>query len=870
MLPDKFRVGRLEVDLAAYRLLRDGVPIRLTRTEWALLLELARHHGQVLTYRALLQGVWGAAYGDENDYIHTYIRRLRVKLEDDPAQPQYILTEAGIGYRLEFFFNGEPVVPPAASVELAEANPQADVPRRLVNALPLDMGERFIGRTAEQAALTAHLLANSRLVTVVGRSGVGKTALVCKVLSDARVVDAFDGVVVLSADRVMVNLGRIAADFATLIADETLEAAVRTQPGSAHRVTMLLNALMGGRYLLLVDNFEVLQHPLSGDIADPDLAALFTLVLQQGGGLSLLVTSRLPLALPRHLRPWEQVVALDAGLPADDALALLRGCDSDGSAGLRAADSAVLLEIVARTGGFPRALEATAGLLLDNQLLTVADVLADAHLFEGEIGSVIVQNALGRLDVDAMRVMQALAVYERPVTMEAVAFLLEPFATLTSTDLRTILNRLVRSFFCIYDRESGLFSLHSIDRAYCYGQIPVTGQSFTVEMLHRRAAAYYAQTGKAPAQWKVPGDIDSAQQQFLHLRQAGDDDDAARLLLDLSPAMLMWGQLGDLRRMHEGLLSRAVDDDLRRQQLILLATVCRLMGQTRLALEYGQQALDSSRAAADAVAEGGALAQLGWTDYDLAQFEPAMTHWNRALSLFRQRGDVQGEGEVLGGLGWVSYLRGDYDAAVDCFRQAWDILIKLGDLYRAGMNLGDLGLVRMAQGRIDEAISILTEALSFADRLQAPREKSYKHGYLATALLLKDELTAAYEVIAQVDQFDVPGNQFFIAALEGIILARLGRTDEAAAAFERAIRLADRLLTHNDSAYPAYYGRGLARAGLTLLADGSPARALHDYERARRLCSERGILSHQRLLLDALMRCDHGERLSPLVAALAV
>jgi tetratricopeptide (TPR) repeat protein len=448
--------------------------------------------------------------------------------------------------------------------------------------------------------------------------------------------------------------------------------------------------------------------------------------------------------------------------------------------------------------------------------------------------------------------------------------LLAPFVSFTHADLRTILTRLVRAFFCIYDRESGTFSLHSIDRAYCYGQIPVTGQSFTVEVLHRRAAEYYEQIGQPSAQWDAPGDSDSTQQQLHHLLQAGDDTAAARLLQVLSPSMLMWGQLGELRRVHEEMLSRVVDDELRRQHLLMLATVYRLMGHTRQALDYGQQALDSSRNAADAVTEGGALAQLGWAYYDLAQFEPAMTHWNAALSLFQQRGDSRGEGGVLGGLGWVSYLRGENDAAVDYFSQAWNILIRLGDLYHAGVNLGDLGAVRTAQGNIDEAIKILNEALTIADRFWSPREKSYKRGYLATALLFKDDLAAAHTVIAQADQFDVPGNQFFIAALEGIILARLGRTEEAVAAFERAVRRADALLTYNDNAYPAYYGRGLARAGLTLLADGSPARALHDYERARRLCSERGILSHQRRLLDALMRCDHGERLSPLVAALAV
>ncbi|MCX6021855.1 MAG: helix-turn-helix domain-containing protein, partial [Chloroflexi bacterium] len=57
--------------------------------------------GKVVTHRAILQSVWGPEYGDENDYLWAYVRRLRRKLEADPQHPRYILTEAGVGYRFE-------------------------------------------------------------------------------------------------------------------------------------------------------------------------------------------------------------------------------------------------------------------------------------------------------------------------------------------------------------------------------------------------------------------------------------------------------------------------------------------------------------------------------------------------------------------------------------------------------------------------------------------------------------------------------------------------------------------------------------------------------------------------------------------------
>src|SRR5687768_5086201 len=85
--------GDIEIDAAQRRLLRAGQPIRLSRIEWGLLELLARNYGQVLTHRMLLRAVWGDAYGEELNYLHVYIRRLRRKLEPDPASPRYLVSE---------------------------------------------------------------------------------------------------------------------------------------------------------------------------------------------------------------------------------------------------------------------------------------------------------------------------------------------------------------------------------------------------------------------------------------------------------------------------------------------------------------------------------------------------------------------------------------------------------------------------------------------------------------------------------------------------------------------------------------------------------------------------------------------------------
>ena len=87
------------VDLAAKRVTRAGVDVRLTPTEWQLLEVLARHRDRLVTQRQLLQEVWGPGYETEVNYLRVYMAHLRRKLEPDPSRPRYLLTEAGMGYR---------------------------------------------------------------------------------------------------------------------------------------------------------------------------------------------------------------------------------------------------------------------------------------------------------------------------------------------------------------------------------------------------------------------------------------------------------------------------------------------------------------------------------------------------------------------------------------------------------------------------------------------------------------------------------------------------------------------------------------------------------------------------------------------------
>jgi two-component system KDP operon response regulator KdpE len=90
----------LVVDIAAHRVARHGQPVHLTPTEFKLLARLVRSAGQVVTHRTLLAEVWGPEFTEHTHYLRLYMGQLRAKLEADPADPQVLLTEPGVGYRV--------------------------------------------------------------------------------------------------------------------------------------------------------------------------------------------------------------------------------------------------------------------------------------------------------------------------------------------------------------------------------------------------------------------------------------------------------------------------------------------------------------------------------------------------------------------------------------------------------------------------------------------------------------------------------------------------------------------------------------------------------------------------------------------------
>jgi two-component system KDP operon response regulator KdpE len=93
-------LGNLTVEFAFRRVMLEGAEVALTRKEYAVLEYLARYGGRVVTQQHLLKEIWGPSHVEDSHYLRVVVGHLRQKLGDDPAQPRYIVTEPGVGYRL--------------------------------------------------------------------------------------------------------------------------------------------------------------------------------------------------------------------------------------------------------------------------------------------------------------------------------------------------------------------------------------------------------------------------------------------------------------------------------------------------------------------------------------------------------------------------------------------------------------------------------------------------------------------------------------------------------------------------------------------------------------------------------------------------
>jgi tetratricopeptide (TPR) repeat protein len=701
---------------------------------------------------------------------------------------------------------------------------------RVIGRRPLDVTDYFKDRQRELMTI-GELLAQptTRLASVIGHGGMGKTALVCKVLRDLErhrwphTDDEIplDGIVYLSTRTTGISLERLFLDCAKLLggAEEKRLNAIWTNPeiSTEDKVLHLLKALSGGRYIILLDNIEDLLDD-QGQLLDESLRLFFEQGLTTSHGARLLVTSRIALAFRREVMRFDRQVKLLEGLPTEDGVALLRELDPNGEYGLRDAPEEELAQAVSLVHGVPRALEVLAGILANDPLASLAEVLEGFYEQEDVVWALIEED-YKRLDGDARRVIEALAVFRRPVPPLAVDYLLEPFAP--GLDVPGIIRRLTRTNIVSVDRATKTVTLHPIDQDYAYSQLPEerNGESeYTRQALERRAADYYVQLRTPPETWKTIDDLDPQLAEFEHRVRAGDYDDACRVLDSIDFDYLhMWGYYAKLVEMRRSILGGLKDPGLRAATLRSLGDIYRAtgpfehavrlyeealditqetgnrlweratilgnlgraysaLGQIEKAIERYEEALVIFRKTGNRRQEGIQLSYLGNAYRTLGQVEQAIGYYEQSLSIARKIGDRRGEGDYLTSLGSTYHSQGQFEQAIKLYQTSLVIAREIGNRGGEGFNLVSLGSIYRDLGQFEQSIKFYEEALAIARETGHRRGEGWDLGHLAIA----------YSALGQIEQ----AIQYYKEALaivheigdrrgEGFHLGHLGRAYQA-------------------------------------------------------------------------------------------
>jgi len=807
---------------------------------------------------------------------------------------------------------------PKAAEEKTEKNIQSGLERerkpvkeviskqlsKFINPPPGLAPNYFQDRTIETKQIVDFLNNDSqRLMTIVGRAGVGKTAMVCRLLKALERGELPDDLGEMKADGIVylsetgshrVNFANVFADLIKLLPPsedtaERLEGIYKNpQTSTGDKMRALLDAFPSGRVILLLDNFETLIDPESLSLRDSELSeALNALLGGQHHAVKAVITTRIA---PRDLAMGEpgrqHHLSLDEGLESPYAENVLREMDADGRVGLKSAPDALLNKAREKTRGYPRALEALYAILSVDRYTTLEELLEIS--LPDEVVQKLVGEAFNRLDPSAQKVMQALAVYNRPVSPAAIDYLLQPH--LPSIDSAPILQRLANMHFV--RMESKRFYLHRVDREFAFGLL-TQGDEITIDnsvqaqrlrifgLQPRRkkrsdftqigltdsAASYFAQARKARTDWKKLDDLAAQLAEFDLRYAAGDYDTACSILSEFDIDYLdLWGHYRLMILLHEKLQGKINDTMLSIGSMLNLGGAYLKIGQTKIAIEHFELGFKRSQEAKSRLQEGAALGNLGIAYSDLGDVRKAIEFYKDALVISREKGTKDGESACLINLGSAYSKLDDARKAVECYELALIIDRKTSDRNGESIALENMGHACLSSGEDQQARGNYQQAIQIADEISSPMVQLNARWGLAQTYLFKNDLVNALAIIEAALQYDMPRNNHNATTLHGVIALRQGERETAQEAFTKSIAQADEILAKTPDYYSALDAKGLALCGNAVSRewrvenskerDEIVAEAVETFRKARKIAPHAGVVKSVLRLFDELVKCD--------------
>lgn len=708
-----------------------------------------------------------------------------------------------------------------------------------------------------------------RLMCIWGRPGVGRSALVQRVLweleSEAREGAApedgtsIEGVVYLSAKDVA---GKRRAPEALL--DDLFLGCAALVGGAAERrlcerwssggnvagnIASLADELSKGFYVVAIDDVECLLDDDGRFRTEyADVEAFLDATMKANVGARIVLTSQRRLHVEGADTARVRQSELDA-LPTEAAIELLLDLDQDGSLGLKNAPRERLERMVRLAHGVPKALHLLYG-LFQQRPTQALDELEKTFYANPDVVAALAHEQLDRLDPRERAIVALLSVFGEPVPVADICELLAGERTASQSSI----DRLVRFGLAHYDASSSLLSVDPVTAALVYAGLPESGSEMSRTALHRRAADYFAKRHLPVERWQAWGDVAAQVVEFAHRVTIGDFDGAARVIDGFDygwvnhhkfvARSLLWGKGRTAAAMRESLVGK-LSPPLEIRNLAALGWMYRRIGEPEKALERLRLGAGLATGVDDHAARMFVLTELAFLLNDrFAEQHEARALLVRVLEEAREKRERYWEGIALLGLAYTEFDFGKDDAALahataalDAFRETekplrvLDARVRLGMIHRKlkhyeeALAEGELGLREAikAHSRLWEAE--VQSAFGFHHRAAGAYGRALE-GHDRALELYRGEAPSLREEAVQ-------------RSYRANLLLDLGRTDEAIGEYRSALAICrDIGIVHEQSWILAGFGIGLTRIGCHAVAEKVQLEAHAIVDKARNLRSK--------------------------------
>jgi tetratricopeptide (TPR) repeat protein len=498
-----------------------------------------------------------------------------------------------------------------------------------------------------------------------------------------------------------------------------------------------------------------------------------------------------------------------------------------------------------------------------------------------------------------------LAAYRRPVSSDAVCFILESFEE--EIDVHNLLKQLARSRYININRETQKVYLHPMDNDSIYSSIlsDSSVNGFNKQHLESRIADYYVERRAPKETWINLADLEPQLLEFEHRCKADEYNKAAKVLSEIDDTLLLWGIHRRVVEQHKILQTKISDQKLQMTHLFSLSRGYRNLGYYVESIDCCNQALSIAEIHDEQGFIGGILGNLGncytslgqvdeaihyyqkalevainngnrlleafWSNNlgvcyaDLGNIEEALHYYRRALSIALENGEPETQGTCFGNLCDCYLSLGETLIAIECGEAALSIQEAIQDWIGQGTTLHSLAEAMVDEQNYEKAIEYANRGLEIGVKTENPKIKSENYCVLACTYLYQnsEKLSLAINIAKSANENNVPQNNYYASFLLGLILLKQGDKESACEAFTESIDQIKKLSVYNSKNYKILDIKWLALCGLCLCNYHEfKVTAIETYYIVKEIYKNSGIRKRTQKLFSEILLLDSDKILS--------